>query len=58
LKECIVDAENTAEQAECIGTPAPAPASKGAARAGFTEEVFKECIVNAENAAEITDCKS
>ena len=42
MDECIVDAENAAEQAACADTTL-----------GTT---YEECIVNAENAAEIADC--
>ena len=46
--ECLVDAENAVEQAECIGTPVRAPAAR---RGGIDD-----CIADAEKAAEIAAC--
>jgi len=51
VEECVVNAENAAEQADCLTTPAaPSAAAQAAAAA------VDECIVEAENAAEILAC--
>ena len=49
--ECLVDAENEAEQGACLGVAAPVAAEKVA-----LIESVDECIVDAENAAEIAAC--
>ena len=51
VAECLIEAENAAEQADCLTTPAaPSAAAQAAAVA------VDECIVEAENAAEIFAC--
>ena len=48
-RECIVEAENSAEIADCQDTYATTMEA--------APDNLKECIVDAENAAEIADCK-
>lgn len=70
--ECIVNAENAAEQAACLGSdaagaPAPSTASKQPTETvaasdgremlmGLYSNDLDECLVEAENAGEVASC--
>ena len=71
MDECMVDAENAAEQAACMGEDAPAAVtSKGSVvpsdgvvnanakemKMGYNAKSLDECLVDAENLGEVQEC--
>jgi len=58
-RECLVDAENAAEQAECLSGRIDTLKTEGAAAIALRAErqaALAECLVDAENSAEQADC--